>query len=315
MTRMIPSPGITLRILSRNRRQFLEQSLASIFSQTEPISCVELYDNASDFSFADIKTAYPDLKLKILSIAVPWIRNAERAFMDPPTTEWICVFHDDDLLQPDFHAEMCKMIRDNKKIGAISCSGFVVDEKGIQTGDLLPNLKQDVILRGGVDLSRWYCESFIPFPPTVYRWEDTFNADLEFAAHFGRCADVAIFSRVVQRHPILISAKKLFSYRRHSKQESAGFLWWEENKRWHLQVDLCRNDPTALRHIIKKRNARLTSRWLNAWLRGESRPESLLWDFFSPSSAHRFLRNHKVDTLRRLMKACWRRVILQARGR
>jgi glycosyltransferase involved in cell wall biosynthesis len=296
-------PGITLRILSHNRKELLLQTLDSVFAQDEPFDHIELFDNGSDFPLKELLGRYPALRLLGLPRAVSVVENTRRAFMQATQTPWICVFHDDDLMHPDFCRKTRDAILNHPEVIAVSCNGRVIDESDNPQGILVPRLVEDQCLRGPTDLARWYCDAFIPYPPTVYRWTSAFGADLKFAEPYGRCGDVALLSRVVGRGPILLRAEQNFSYRRHGGQTSAGFLWWEESKRWQLQLDLCQGDPAAQRYVQVLRNARLTSRWLNAWLQAETREEDWDWQSFSLASAHRFFRNNKLRILRRLMKA------------
>jgi len=295
-------PGITIRVLSHNRRDFLVQTLDSAFAQTEPFDTVELYDNGSDFPVRDLAALYPALHLFALPRPVPVLDNVRRAFTAAPANPWLCVFHDDDLLHPDFCRKTRAAILRHPGISAVSCNGEVIDSGGARLGPLLPGLAEDRLLAGPAELARWYCESFIPFPVVVYRWDANFGADKDFAKPYGRCGDVAFLSRIVQRAPILIRAARDFSYRRHGGQSSAGFLWWEESKRWQLQLDLCQGDPAARRYVQDRRNARLTSRWLNAWLRDEPRTEPWDWAFFSLAATHRFFRNQKLPVFRRIFR-------------
>jgi hypothetical protein len=246
---------------------------------------------------------YPALRLLGLPRAVSVVENTRRAFTQVTQTPWLCVFHDDDLMHPDFCRKTRDAILNHPEAAAISCNGKVIDEGRDSQGSLVPRLLEDQCLRGPTDLARWYCDAFIPYPPTVYHWTSAFGADLKFAEPYGRCGDVALLSRVVGRGPILLRAEQNFSYRRHGGQSSAGFLWWEESKRWQLQLDLCQGDPSAQRYVQVRRNARLTSRWLNAWLQAEAREEDWDWQFFSLASAHRFFRNNKLRILLRMMKA------------
>ena len=296
-------PGITLRILSHNRKELLLKTLDSVFAQEEPFDHIELFDNGSDFPIKELLGRYPALRLLGLPREVSAPENTRRAFTQATRTPWICVFHDDDLMHPDFCRKTRDAILNHPGATAVSCNGKVIDEGRDSQGSLVPNLLEDQWFRGAADLARWYCDAFIPYPPTVYRWSSAFGADLKFAEPYGRCGDVALLSRVVARGPILLRSERNFSYRRHKGQDSAGFLWWEETKRWQLQLDLCQGDPTARRYVQRRRNERLTSRWLNAWLKAEHREENWEWQFFSLLSAHRFFRNNKLRILLRLIKA------------
>jgi glycosyltransferase involved in cell wall biosynthesis len=296
-------PGITLRILSHNRKELLLQTLDSVFAQDEPFDRIELFDNGSDFPLKELLGRYPALRLFGLSPAVTAWGNAKRAFTQATMSPWICVFHDDDLMHPDFCRKTRDAILNHPGATAVSCNGKVIDEGGNPQGSLVPSLLKDQYFNGQAEIARWYCDSFIPFPPTVYQWSAAFGADLDFAKPYGRCADVAFLSRIVARGPILLRVERNFSYRRHGGQDSAGFKWWEETKRWELQLQLCSGDLGARRYVTKKRNARMTSRWLNAWLKDETVEQSWDWQFFSLASAHRFFRNNKLRILRHLMRA------------
>jgi len=294
-------PGITLRILSHNRKELLLQTLDSVFAQDEPFDHIELFDNGSDFPLKELLGRYPTLRILGLPRAVSVTENNKRAFTQAAQTPWICVFHDDDLMHPDFCRKTRDAILNHPEATAVSCNGEVIDEGGNPRGSLVPSLLEDQWFRGPADFARWYCDAFIPFPATVYRWSSALGADIDFAEPYGRCGDVAFLSRVVGRGPVLLRAERNFSYRRHGGQSSAGFLWWEESKRWRLQLDLCQGDLGARRYVQHRRNARLTSRWLNAWLQAEPREEDWDWQSFSLASAHRFFRNNKLRILLRLM--------------
>lgn len=297
-------PSITLRILSHNRQKYLQKTLNSAFSQTEPFDCVELYDNGSNFSVDTLIRRHPELKVCGVFPAIPQMDNIRRAFSAPPETSWLCVFHDDDLLHPDFAKEMRATLREHPKVGAVSSNGDLMDEEGNLGGSLLPALKKDLVLHTPAEFARWYCEGFIPFPATVYRWSASFEAYLDFSRAYGRCADVAFLSCVLQQGEIILLEKKLFSYRHHREQDSAGFLWWEESKRWELQLELCQKDPLIRGYVEKKRRERLTSRWLNAWLQGRALEEAWKWDFVSWGALHRFFRNNKWAAFCRMLRRC-----------
>jgi len=294
-------PAITLRILSHNREKFLGETLASAFAQTLPFAEFELYDNGSDFSLRRLAKKHPRLRLRRCARPVPAWENLLRAFADPPATRWLCVFHDDDLFEPDFGLHLQNAIRKYPRAGAISCNGTVIDARGKKRGRLLPKLDKELICARPADLGRWYCDGFVPFPPTVYRWNQKFGRYLAGAAGYGRCADVGFLAKIVQHAPIVVLPQFYFRYRRHQTQDSAGFQWWEETKRWQLQLDLCRGDSKAIRYVQHKRNERLTSRWLQAWLKDEPRPEPLERRHFSAGSAYRFFRNNKLRILRRCL--------------
>lgn len=293
-------PAITLRILSHNRREFLEKTLASAFAQDEPFDAIELYDNGSDFPVKNLTEKYPSLRLAALPQPVTQPENFRRAFGDQPKTPWYCLFHDDDVLHPQFCRRTRAALKQWPELAAISCNGEVIDKLGKNHGPLLDGLKKNKWIKNPADLAVWYCESFVPFPPVVYRWRPSHCTDLDFGEDFGRVGDVALLGLVVSRGQILIRSEQDFSYRRHEGQDSAGFLWWEENKRWRLQMEMCKTTPAALRYVQKRRKERITSRWLNAWLKAEFLQEAWNWESFSLRAAHRFVRNNKRGIIRRL---------------
>jgi hypothetical protein len=186
--------------------------------------------------------------------------------------------------------------------GAISCGGEVIDPKAIRHGSVLPAQFREAMLQTPGQFARWYCDSFIPFPATVHFWSLRLSEWMEWATSYGRCTDVAFFSRIVREKPIWIRPQEDFLYRRHSGQDSSGFLWWEETQRWELQRNMAQDEPRHFSYVEKKRRARITQRWLNAWLRIEPRPEALTRKDFSVNAFYRFGRNNKFAILLRLLR-------------
>lgn len=292
----------SLRILSYERPRFLISCLESVFSQSEPFADVEIHDNRSRFDFGPILARFPGVRLNQPEENLPTHQFFARAFRDPPRQPWLCVFHDDDQLKPDFCRNMAAATAARPECGAISCGGQVMDAEGNPHGSLLPSRFRQALLETPGQFALWYCDSFIPFPAAVYRWSSRLTEWMEWATAYGRCTDVAFFSRIVREKPIWIRPEEDFLYRRHAGQDSSGFLWWEETRRWELQLELCREDARSRRFVDKKRRERLTSRWLNAWLKGEPRPEVLTRTDLSVKAFHRFVRNNKLAILRRCLR-------------
>jgi len=276
--------------------------LESVFRQSEPFADVEIHDNCSRFDFAPMLARFPGVRLIRPEQNLPTHQFFARAFRDPPAQSWLCVFHDDDQLKTDFCRNMAAAAAARPDCGAISCDGEVLDPAGNVRGPLLPAAPAPGILRTPGEFARWFCDSFIPFPAAVYPWHAGLTEWMGWATAFGRCTDVAFFSRIVREKPIWIRPEKDFFYRRHPGQDSSGFVWWEETRRWDLQAELARKEPGHLAYVLKKRRARLTQRWLNAWLNGEHRSEVLTRADFSANALHRFVRNNKLAILQRLFR-------------
>jgi hypothetical protein len=65
---------------------------------------------------------------------------------------------------------------------------------------------------------------------------------------------------------------------------------------------MAQDEPSNFGYVEKKRRARITQRWFNAWLRDEPRPEGLTREDFSANAFYRFWRNNKLATLRHLLR-------------
>ncbi len=295
-------PRISLRILSYERPQYLVRCLESALDQSESFADVEIHDNRSKFDFTPILARFPGVKLSQPEQNMPTHQFFARAFRDPPQQPWLCVFHDDDLLKRDFCRNMVRAAMTRPECGAISCGGEVIDPEGNLHGSLLPSQFREAMLQTPGQFARWYCDSFIPFPAAVHFWSPRLTEWMEWATTYGRCTDVAFFSRIVQEKPIWIRPQEDFLYRRHAGQDSSGFLWWEETRRWELQRNMAQDEPSNFGYVEKKRRARITQRWFNAWLRDEPRPEALTREDFSANAFYRFWRNNKLATFRRLLR-------------
>src|SRR3974377_1327053 len=106
---MIPG-DITIAVTVFDRREYIEQAIASALGQTLPVRVMVVEDCGP----------YADLEPKVLArfgTRLTYHRNPRRSglfanwnvCLERCTTSWLCLLHDDDFLSPDFVQAMLEL--------------------------------------------------------------------------------------------------------------------------------------------------------------------------------------------------------------
>ena len=95
------SPQVTVYICTHNRANLLAEAIRSVLSQTYADIAAVVLDNCSDDNTPDVVNSFDDPRLsyvrheKEMYAALNWNSAIDRA-----STEYFCVFHDDDIMLP-----------------------------------------------------------------------------------------------------------------------------------------------------------------------------------------------------------------------
>jgi len=127
-------PKITIAILTYNRKEYLEKCIKSILNQTFQDFLIYIFDNASNYDIERSLKKFNDKRIILIKSEknLGEQRNYERIFNYKFSSEYLIVFHDDDVMHPlliekeihllDKHPNMVfvgtglKFVKDHKKI-------------------------------------------------------------------------------------------------------------------------------------------------------------------------------------------------------
>lgn len=153
--------------------------------------------------------------------------------MKSAVTDYVCVFHDDDLLKNNFVTEMKKTINESPEAVAIGCNAFIEEYGVLKKHPSFIAIKKTVKITTPHQLaSRYFSRhqlGIAPFPSYVYKRSCALLSPLD--KNSGKHADVAWLLSLLNLGPIIWINQKLMIYRIHG--ENDGLL---ESRRDRLKL-------------------------------------------------------------------------------
>ena len=221
--------GITIAILSLNRKEYLNEVIESILKQTKLPEKIIIFDNGSDNEVYQSITKY-------INDRINWVGSSEsnsafwnfRRAVELVKTEFIAILHDDDRLCENFIEENLKFLNANLQVGAVSCNGFIINECGKRTGQILRpsfNNRTPEFYKTSIDIAKIYASDLcIPMSPIVYRSD--FIRLIKKEDHekiyneYEQVSDAVFLTELVKCGVIAYQAKNLYECRWHVRQDS-----------------------------------------------------------------------------------------------
>lgn len=218
--------NIQIYILSRDRPDFLKEAIDSALNQNYPSTEFEIIisDNSeSDSVEKMIIQSYPEKEFKYVRRR-PSLSSEEhfQLVVSELNSRYAVLFHDDDILYPNYIKKMLPEIRCNNNIAAVGCNATIFEKNPSRSnGEMCSSLlskkidnEKDFLMRylpGGAGIA--------PYPSYMYCTKYLKHVFLNNTVK-GKHADVAILSSLLNYGVILWLAEPLMYYRVHSSNDS-----------------------------------------------------------------------------------------------
>ena len=215
------SATLQLYILCYNRAELARQAIQSALGQTDKRFQLVISDNSTDgktqamvvAEFPQVEYRFRDPHLNVL--------DHLNCCLDEATAEYLCLFHDDDLLAPGFVLQVMKAISAHPHAVAIGVNAWVAEEGRPRR----PSFEADGpahVVRDAKQLATHYFGRYqfgiAPFPGYVYSRARL--ADMRFDPTGGKYSDVSWLLRVLERGPMVWLVEPEMTYRLHSANDS-----------------------------------------------------------------------------------------------
>ena len=222
-------------------------------SQTIKPVDIRIYDNGSDAATYDSIRRYLDSGVQWFAAENPshnCQQNFRRAVHDV-CTKYIVIMHDDDRLCENFIENQIKLLESNECVVAVSCNGYLVDEFGKRTGQLIFSDCCEMNLEmysSSADVAmRYASDRCIPFSPAVYQTEVLRRVN--FREEYDKVVDVVLFCDLADVGIVAYQSNALYECRIHEGQDSNyistevleklnRFLWTRKTKNYEDKIDL-----------------------------------------------------------------------------
>ncbi len=214
--------NLTIFILCHNRTAFAKQTINSVLAQTNREFRLIISDNSTNEELSGaVRSEFPALELRR---RVPSLSSADHfnQCISEVETDYFCLFHDDDLMKPDFVDSMLGTIKLYPMAVAYSCNAVIIDEANKPQRTSFESDAATLIIEGPHSLAGRYFSRFpngiAPFPAYIYRSEVIKGIPINPQAG-GKYSDVTWLLDISRRGSIVWNAKTLIQYRMHSTND------------------------------------------------------------------------------------------------
>lgn len=220
-------PLVCICIPTYNAAQTIRETLASILSQTYANLVIHVSDNASVDGTLQVIESMADPRLIIHRHAenVGGEGNFNRC-IQLSEGKYTAIFHADDIYEPEMVAKQVALLEAHGSAGAVFTEASLIDEAGNRIGQI--QLPHGIASNGGLyDFKTMFkavlrhsnffiCPSFM-VRTQIYRQEiKTWRGTA-----FGSSADLDVWLRILQNHPLGHLPEPLMRYRISSNQFTA----------------------------------------------------------------------------------------------
>jgi len=225
---------ITVYILAYNRPNYLRECLESVVCQTLHDFKIVVLDNASS---TDLKSVVNDVE-KNSGRVINYLRHSQNiqsfgnflyAWKDPKTTPYFIIFHDDDIMHPEFLERSTTLIHKFLKPAWIGSQS--VEFKGKKP--VFPILCSDSPLHfSAAELAHRILtsQSNVTFSTVIYRSNLTKVIDLEnLCKTHSILFDRPLLFALAKLHGCILSPQPFILYRCHEAQDSSSGPLNEDN--------------------------------------------------------------------------------------
>ncbi len=222
---MNSNPLVSICIPTYNSAGFLEESLDSIVNQTYPNKEIIVSDNASTDNTEEI------IKKYVEKYGIKYYKNernigAEANFskcIQLSQGEYIAIFHSDDVYMPNMIQEQVQTFQDNLSIGAVFTRANLINTHNKIIGESKLPIKsrnKGVYRFPEIFLSILSNLNFLTCPSALVK-SKIYKELIPFDENrFKSSADLDMWLRILERHPVVILDKKLMYYRISNRQGS-----------------------------------------------------------------------------------------------
>jgi hypothetical protein len=210
-----------------NRYELAKSALRSILNQSYTEYDVYVSDNSDNLSFSNYINenfiVSKNLKYIFRNNKLSAVDHFNNIIDESMNYDFIMIFHDDDILHPDFLENVTKLNEINDvELAAIAINSFVINNK-VETNRKIThyNHNRKVFLKTEL-IDSYFCydsKGVPPFPGYLYRTSMLTNVRLDIR-NGGKYSDLAFLTNILDKGYFLWLEKPLMSYRLHMNNDS-----------------------------------------------------------------------------------------------
>lgn len=214
-------PDLTIYVLTRNRSEFLIETLDSIINQTYKDFNIIVSDNSTNNLTEKKLDLYPyksDIRYVKRDGLLSGIEHLN-IILSEANTKFLMMFHDDDVMLPEMISKLYSYISSHIDCLAVSCNAYILNNEKFTLRKIIKS--RDVVYENISQMARCYIRrKNIPlFPSYIYNLDMIRDKKLYF--NRGRkYADASFICSLLADGKIFFLSQPLFYYRIHIGQDS-----------------------------------------------------------------------------------------------
>jgi glycosyltransferase involved in cell wall biosynthesis len=214
---------LSIFILCHNRPNDARQAIRSVLAQSDKNFTLTVSDNSSNDDVQRmIQKEFHDVHYVRRLPILPALEHFNRC-INEVREGYFCLFHDDDIMGPDFVAELRGCINSHPGMVAYSCNARIESFGNLQPKPSFLSFGKTQTISAPRDLAARYFSraqsGIAPFPAYIYNKAQI--GELRFEPEGGKYADVTWLLSLSMKGPILWFNKPLMTYRIHASNDGA----------------------------------------------------------------------------------------------
>lgn len=215
--------SFTIFVLCHNRPEFTRQTLRSILGQKDTDFELVVSDNSSNDEVGDmVRTDFPQVDYRRRLPMLKQLEHFNRC-IDEAQTDYFCLFHDDDLMHPDFVQRTRAVLDSHPEAIACGCNALLESFGKIEPRTSFRSLGELESIKSPRDLARRYFSraqsGIAPFPGYVYRRNSV--GELRLPLEGGKYSDVTWLLSLAMKGSLAWVAAPLMTYRMHGGNDGS----------------------------------------------------------------------------------------------
>lgn len=208
---------LTIYILCYNRPDFARESIQSVLAQTNQKFKLIISDHSSNDEVMDmVRNNFSDIRYIRRPKELKHLEHFNIC-IDEVETEYYCLFHDDDIMDPLFVHSMIECIRAYPDTAAYACNSYIETSGKVEPRlSFLSKRRYEAIDSPRNLAERYFSRNqsgIAPNPSYVY--SRRLAGDQRFIVDGGKYADVSLLLDILLQGPIIWLNVPLMTYRMH----------------------------------------------------------------------------------------------------
>lgn len=261
-------PLVCICVPTYNAANTVRETLASILAQSYPNLVVHISDNASTDETLQLIASLADPRVTIHRHAenIGGEENFNRC-IQLAEGKYTAIFHADDIYEPEMVARQVAFLEANPEAGAVFAEAITIDETSARIGEI--RLPKGIVSSGGLyDFPTMFKailrhSNFFICPSVMVRTQ-VYQQEIKRwqGEQFKTSADLDLWLRILQLHPVGYLPERLMRYRISNSQWSAKVRLGTERADFFLVTDhyLAQQPVRALLDATDLGNYRLLER-------------------------------------------------------